>query len=203
WLIHNDVGIKIDENNKILFAENELANAQVNLYSSSPINYRLTDEFSVPVENWTNKMNTMGDTIEFKKQWHFSGVSKEKTNKMRYFAIIQVKPKIGPSVCEEVVFDSKTGTYSFGEWHINAQMDTSNVAEIQINNNSGTASFVSSGELIVDGKRYGGKIAGSSKLVELIDDKMIFQEVVDQVPTAIKNVMLRDVENQRITIAEY
>src|SRR5690606_37514950 len=65
WLIHNDSGIEMDVENKALFAQNELANAQVNLYSSSPINYELTDEFSVPVAYWTNKKDRKGNTIVY------------------------------------------------------------------------------------------------------------------------------------------
>ena len=195
WLIHNDTGIEMDVENKTLFAENELANAQVNLYSSSPINYELTDEFSVPVTNWTNKKDREGNTIVYHNQWHFSGISKERTNKMRYLAIIRIKPKTGKSVCEEVIFDTISNTYTVGEWNIKAEMDVYKAAKIEINDNLGTASFVSSGELVLDGKNYGGSSIGSSKLVEVIDDKKVFREVVDTVPAAIKSAMLRDIGN--------
>ncbi len=195
WLIHNDTGIKIDGESNRLIVENELANAQVNLYSSLPIHYQVSDKFSVPVENWTNKMDKKGDTILFHKQWHFSGVSKEKTNKMRYLAIIQVKPKIGPSVCEKVVFDESTNTYSLGGWNIKAEMDICKGANIKISDNLGTASFVSSGVLDYGGKIYKGSVTGSSKLVEVIDDEKVFQEALDQIPDAMKGAMLRGTEN--------
>jgi len=189
WLIHNDKGIEVDSANKMLLAQNELAHAQVNLYSSSPIDYVVTDEFSVPVENWTKKLDKNGNLVVFENQWHFSGVSKEKLEKMRYLAIIQVKSKTGESVCEKVVYDESTNTYSVGDWNINAEMDTSKPAKIEINDNSGTAAFVSSGGMDFNGRNYKGKITGSSKLLEIIDGENLFQEAEDEIPVAIKRVI--------------
>jgi hypothetical protein len=81
WLLHNDNMMKIDPMKKTILAGNELAQAQVSLFSSSAIEYKLTDQFSVPVDNWTNKVNEDGDTVNFKNQWHFKAVSTEKKEK--------------------------------------------------------------------------------------------------------------------------
>ena len=165
WLIHNDSGIKVDAEKKILLAENELANAKVSLLSSSDIEFKVSDKFSVPIKNWVQKRDDNGDLRVFKDQWHFSGVSKGKTDKMRYLAIIQVKSKSGESVCDEVVFDGSSNTYSVAGWNIKAEMDEAKPAKIEIKDSSGTASLVSSGELDFDGMNYKGEIIGSSKLV--------------------------------------
>ncbi len=188
WLIHNDSGIKVDAEKKTLLAENELANAQVSLFSSTDIDYTVSDKFSVPIKNWVQNRDDNGQLKEFKNQWHFKGISKSKTPQMRYLAIIQVKPKSGESVCEEVVFDASTKTYSVGDWNIKAEMNASKLAKIKISDNSKTVSFVSSGTLEFDGKNYNVN-TGSSKLIERIEGKNIFQEVEDEIPAAIKRTM--------------
>ena len=192
WLLHNDKGLKINPEKKAIIAENEVANAQVSLFSSDEIDFFVTDQFSVPAVNWGRKKDKEGNLAKFENQWHFSGVSKNKTPKMRYLAIIQVKDKTGDSGCEEVVFNQSTKNWSVGEWNITAEMDTENPAKIKVSNSDETATLASSGSLEIYGKKYKGKVAGSSKLVEVIDGKIVFQESVDKLPRAILSVQLRN-----------
>lgn len=194
WLIHNDNGLEVDSVKGTIVAGNELANAQVSLFSSSEIDFRVTDEFSVPAENWTKKRDKDGNLKVFKNQWHFKGVTKDKVQKMRYLAIIQAKPKSGKSVCEEVKYDEQSDIYSVGEWKIKAEMDSGKPAKIEVFDNAGTACLSSSGILKLDGKKYDGKVEGSSKLAEKINGEVLFKEVVDEIPTSIKKAMMQ--ENQ-------
>jgi hypothetical protein len=188
WLLHNDNGLDVDPEKNTILAENEAAKAKVSLFSSSAIDFQVTDQFSIPVDNWTNKIDEDGDTVVFKNQWHFKGVSKEKSVKMRYLAIIQVKPDGN----FEKVISINDGNYAVGDWNIKAQINSLKAANIQVWNKENSASLVSDGMLTNKGKTYKGKEAGSSKLVETIDGKEVFQEVVDEVPEAIKNAMKRN-----------
>ena len=194
WLLHNDDGLKIDLNKKTIAAENEYANALVSLYSSMDIDFNVTDKFDIPARNWNKKLNQEGELIDFVDQWHFSGVTQEKTNKMRYLAIFQVKPKAGNSACEEVVFDETTNTYSISGWNIKAEMNVAKAAKIEIYDDLGTASFISSDVLNFDGINYKGNISGSSKLVEIVNGQATFQEVVDEVPAKIRKVMAKGIK---------
>ena len=189
WLLHNDIGLKVDPEKKTIEAGNKLATARVSLYSSTELDFQVSDTFSIPARNWNRKVDQDGKLIDFVDQWHFSGVTKEKTPSMRFLAIIQVKTKSGKEVCEEVKYDKNTNTYAVGDWNIKAVMDPSQSARIEIFNSDWTASFASSGILEFDLQEFKGKIAGSSKLVEMIDNDMVFQEAVDEVPAAIKKVM--------------
>ena len=191
WLLHNDNGLKIDSAKNTIEAENEFANALVSLYSSVDLHYNVTNKFPIPARNWSGKKDQEGNLVDFVDQWHFSGVSKEKKPKMRYLAIIQVNSKIGKSNSKEVVFNKDTNTYSVGAWNINAEMDDSKSAKIEIFNNSKTAAFTSSGKLLFKNNSYNGKVSGSSKLIEIIEGELIFKEAVDEVPNAIKKVSKR------------
>ena len=185
----------VDPDARSLVAENELANALVTLHSSTVIDFSVTDTFSIPARNWNRKVDQEGKLIDFVDQWHFSGVTKEKKRKMRYLAIIQVLPKSGEAECEAVVFDETSHTYSVGDWNIQAEMDASEPANIKVSNIENSASMVSGGSLVHGGKKYKGKVSGSSKLLEQIDGKTIFQEVGDEIPASIQQAVRRDLRN--------
>lgn len=194
WLLHNDKGLKVDLHKNTIAAENEYANALVSLYSSNDIDFKVTDKFDIPARNWNRKVDQEGNLIDFVDQWHFSGVTKEKTDKMRYLAIFQVKSKAGDSVCEEVIFDETTKTYSIAGWRVKAELNVGKPAKIEISDSLGTASFISSGVLNFDGEIYKGKISGSSKLVEIVNGQATFQEAEDEVPIKIQKVMMRGIK---------
>jgi hypothetical protein len=188
WLLHNDNGFEIDPENMTILAESEKTKANVSLFSSAEIDFRVSDQFSIPVDNWTNKIDEDGDTIVFKNQWHFKGVSKVKTSEMRFLAIIQVKP----DGSFEQINNNKDGNYIVENWNIKAELNVLKPANIQVWNNENTASLVSNGILVKDGKNFEGKDFSSSKLVEIIDGEEVFKEVVDEIPESIQKVMRRD-----------
>lgn len=188
WLLHNDKGLEIDPAKKTIVAGNEAAKAKVSLFSSVAIDFRVTDQFSIPVDNWTNKTDEDGNPIVFENQWHFKGVTKVKTEKMRYLAIIQVKP----DGSFEQVISTMDGNFSVGAWKITAQMNASKPANIQVWNIDQSATLVSDGMLTNKGKNYEGNDPGSSKLMETIDGKEVFLESIDEIPESIKKVMERN-----------
>tara|TARA_R110002096_G_scaffold283056_3_gene477049 strand:- start:153 stop:1034 length:882 start_codon:yes stop_codon:yes gene_type:complete len=188
WLLHNDKGFEIDAVNQTILAESEFTKAKISLFSSSEIDFRVTDQFSVPVDNWTNKVDEDGEKLLFENQWHFKGVSKKKTSRMRYLAIIQAKP----DGSFEQAINNNNDKFTVGNWNIKVQMDTSKPANIQVWNNDNSASLVSSGTLVINGKTFSGKELGSSKLVEMIAGESVFQEAIDEIPEAIQIAMKRD-----------
>ena len=196
WLLHNDNKMILDPLKKTILAGNEFAKAQVSLFSSSTIDFKLTDQFSVPVDNWTNKVNEDGDTVNFKNQWHFKAVSTEKKEKMRYLAIFQVKPD---GSFQPVAVNKVDGHFSVGNWHISAEMDASKPALVKAWNAEKTAVIVSSGILESKEKKYLGKEKEAAKLMEVVDGKPVLQEVSDEFPASIKRLHLMNltVGNQK------
>ena len=192
WLLHNDNGFEIEPANNTIFAESEKAKAKVSLFSSSVIDFQVTDQFSVPVDNWTNKVDEEGDTVVFVNQWHFKGITKEKCAKMRYLAIFQVKP----DGSFEQITNSGNGIFGVGNWNIKAQMNASEPANIQVWNKENNASLVSDGILTIDGKAFNAKEKNSSKLVELIDGKLVLQEAYDEIPEAIQ----KEINKSKLTL---
>ena len=186
WLLHNYNGFTMDATTQTVFAENETAKAQITLFSSSDIDLNVTDQFSVPVDNWTNKINEDGDTLNFVNQWHLKAASKQKAEKMRYLAVMQIKPD---GHFEKVVMSNDNETISVGHFRIKASMNINEAAHIQINNIENTLSFVSSGTLMFEKNKYIGTDIKSAKLIEKKDGKIIFKEVLDEMPPAMKRMM--------------
>jgi len=187
WLLHNDNKMTVDPLKKTLLAGNEFAKAKVSLVSSSAIDFKLTDQFSVPVDNWTNKVNEDGDTVNFKNQWHFKAESTDKKEKMRYLAIIQVKPD---GSFQPININKVNGVFTIGHWNITAEMDETKPAIIKAWNADKSAVLVSAGSIVNQGKTFAGKDQGSSKLLEIINGKPILQEAKDKIPDSIKRLML-------------
>ena len=186
WLLHNYNGFTMNAKTQTVFAENETAKAQVSLMSSSDIHLNVTDKFSVPVDNWTNKINEDGDTLNFVNQWHLKAASKQKTEKMRYLAVMQIKPD---GRFEKILMSNNNETISIGHYRIKANMNINEAAGIQINNIENTLSFVSSGTLMFEKNKYIGTDIKSAKLIEKKDGKIIFKEVLDEMPPAMKRMM--------------
>ena len=193
WLLHNYDGFTIDAKTQTVFAKNETAKAQVSLFSSSSIDLKLTDQFSVPVDNWTNKINEDGDTLNFVNQWHFTAASKQKAEKMRYLAVMQIKPD---GRFEKIIKSIDNGDITVGNYRIKASMNINEAAHIQINNIENTLSFVSSGTLMFEKNKYIGTDIKSAKLIEKKDGKIIFKEVLDEMPPAMKRMMSK-IENNK------
>ena len=187
WLLHNDSMMTIDPLKKTIMAGNVFVEARVSLFSSSPIDFKLTDQFSVPVDNWTNKVNEDGDTVNFKNQWHFKGESTEKKEKMRYLAIIQVKPD---GSFKPLNINKVNGVFTIGHWNITAEMDAAKPALIKVWNEDQSAGLVSAGSIVHQGKTFAGKSPGSSKLLEIINGKPMLQEAKDEIPASIKRLKL-------------
>ncbi len=187
WLLHNDLGFNIDSISGTLTAGSEVAKASVRLFGSTSIHYNLTDQFSVPVNNWTNKVNEDGDTLDFKNQWHFSGDTKVKTQKMRYLAIFQIKEN---GDFQPVIQKGTNDSVTIGDWVIQAEMDVTKKATIKVFDLNRAVSFVSEGVLLNNGKAYPGKESSSSKLIEMVKGKMIYKESKDEIPMNIKRAMI-------------
>ena len=193
WLLHNYNGFTMDAKTQTVFAENETAKAQVTLFSASDIQLNVTDQFSVPVDNWTNKINEDGDTLNFVNQWHFTAASKQKAEKMRYLAVMQIKPD---GRFEKIIKSIDNGDITVGNYRIKASMNINEAAHIQINNIENTLSFVSSGTLMFEKNKYIGTDIKSAKLIEKKDGKIIFKEVLDEMPPAMKRMMSK-IENNK------
>jgi hypothetical protein len=60
---------------------------------------------------------------------------------------------------------------------------------INVRKRDGTAAFVSSGPVALRGKEYNGDCTESSKLVEIVGEKEVFFEAVDEMPASMRDAL--------------
>jgi len=123
----------------------------------------------------------------------FKSSIQTKAEKMRYLAVIQIKPD---GRFEKIIKSIDNGDITVGNYHIKASMNINEAAHIQINNIENTLSFVSSGTLMFEKNKYIGTDIKSAKLIEKKDGKIIFKEVLDEMPPAMKRMMSK-IENNK------
>jgi len=192
WLIHTYEKMDIDEEKCTITARNAIAAGRVSLFGAVPLRCVLSDQFSVKPENWRKLKDEDGDVIEYHDQWHFKGVTKQNTDRMRYLAIIQVVPKEPPRTFDEIQRNETRQGFVIGDWIIEAELRAGKPPAIQARKRDGTSAFVSSGSVELQGKQYEGSGAASSKLVEVLDGKPVFLETVDEMPDSMKDALKED-----------
>ena len=183
----------LDEKHNVI-APNKISEAKAKLYASQPIDHVLTDEFASPPVNWRRKTNPDGSLYEYQNHWHYQAMNIEKTNKMRFLAVIQVQAEKDGLTYKDIVVKSEGSKFFVGDWEITAEMNAGNPAFISIKNKESSAAFISSGMLEVNEKHHEGSVLGSAKLLETIKGKSVLREAVDELPEAIANVLALDNE---------
>lgn len=189
WLIHHDKGLAVNAEKHTITGENEAGAGQITLLASSPIDFTLTDQFSVQPDNFTNKVDGDGEVVDFVDQWHFAGVSQQKTHKMRYLAMIQVSPD---RHFTPVLPEPANGGYRIGKWLIQAELDADQPASFEVHKADGSLGFISSGVLRSGKMTYRGKSPGSAKLLEMIDGKLQLRECMDELPAAVLSALHKE-----------
>lgn len=177
WLLHSDDEIKIDRQENLVSAQNEVSTGIVTLTGSQDLELNVTDTFAIePV-----KFRSQNDTEKKPNQWHFKANNKLQTKNMRFLAIIQVNPyKAKPIKVEEI----GPGKYAVGDWFIEAELDVMQLAKIKVHNTDNTAGFSSKGTLILAGKKYAGPETKESTLFEIIDGEEMIKSTSDKYPAS-------------------
>lgn len=189
WLIHSMKKINLDTAQNQFTSQFDKSTAQGGLWSTLPVEWALADTFEIAAVNVIGRVDEDGEVIEYgDNQWHLRATNTVKSNRMRFLSVMQVGdisgslPKVASSVVGEKV------TLRIGEWQLSAQLGLSGPAELRITN--AHTSFSTRGTVQLAGKTYRGLTPESAKLVELQGGKSNFQEVGDEYPLSIQQVLL-------------
>lgn len=189
FMLHSRRHLNFDADTRRLSTQNEYAAAQSMLFASTDIEEVLTDQFALPPENWRQKETPDGELLEYVNHHHYRATNKEKTDKMRFLAIIQLEAEENGLSVREISRPAKGEIFTVGDWEIEARLDTSRPAFLSVRKGDATAAFCSSGVLEWRDKNYRGRVTGSAKLAEVIEGKPVFQEAVDELPASIEQVI--------------
>ena len=140
WLLHTPGAFKNYGNTggNVITAKTSNASADVELFSSSPIQIDITDQFHSPALNWPGK-KIDGKLVEYPNQYHLTATS-EKAKKTYFLAVISVHGA-GHNAAE--VVHKTQGSFSIGDWTIEANLDASKPAKLTASNSKTKESLVS------------------------------------------------------------
>lgn len=184
YLLHSYNEISLDEKEGILATFNRAGHARVYLTGSSELVWSVTDEYEVPANNWRMIRDEDGNLIEYTNDaWHFAAKS-EKTGRMRFLGVYQVRPKDGESEPEfnELQLLAE-GKIRVGRWQISAELDAQKPAAVTVLNTIDGVAFTSGGALLeLQGKRFSGRSPSAALLVEERNGELIVQETLPEPP---------------------
>ncbi len=178
WLIHNYHGLKLNSENKTVETTYNDRGGRVTLFGSSPLDYSVTDKFSVEPKNFLRKKDQYGNLLTYENHWHFKSTTKEKHEKMRFLAIIQVSDGINYDPVFAIPNEDK---FQINGWTIEANLDVSTPSFINITNEELGVQFESN--VISEG--------GVSKLIEIVNEEKIIKTVSDNYPKSIISALKR------------
>ncbi len=195
WLLHSpgDMDLRQDtsggKTGRFIFTSDDVSGL-VDVYGATDLEWKVTNKYEIPAENWRGKKNEEGERVELEdNDWHLSGISKM-TGDMRYLAIFQV----GASrEWQEVTMDDE-GRYHCGDWVINASLDAGASTGLEAYRNDGRAAFATGRDEVRLGEEvFEGAEAGSAKLVEMIGGKPVMTESGDRLPASVMDALRQSV----------
>ena len=131
--------------------------------------YSVSDKFSVEPKNILRKNDPNGNLLTYNNHWHFKATTKEKQEKMRFLAVIQVSDDL---TYTPVTLLENTDQFRVDEWIIKANLDITTPGLITVQNQEETVNFYSSDP----------SMEGAAKLVEQVDGKTIVKLLMIHIP---------------------
>ncbi|CAL1518700.1 DUF4962 domain-containing protein [Chitinophaga sp. MM2321] len=188
WLIHSPQQIRIDTAKNEFYAAMENASAATSFFSSQPVQWAVSDTFTVAVDNWRESKDEKGNLYGNKNEWHLTAAT-QPTKKMRFLAIMQIHTGDQKDQQQPLYRFNDQQEIIVGNWTIKAELDASRPAIISAYKNDGKVAFSSGGNNIQAGnQQYAGKIKGSAKLGELINGKWMYKEAGDSIPEVVNGI---------------
>jgi hypothetical protein len=194
WLIHSLQEMDMDAVSHTFSTELPNVKGVGKLYQSQQARWELADTSDVPAINWRNAKYTDGTLKTYDApQYHLKVSSHQKSQNMRFLAILQVSPNAD---LDRILSNSQPGEngdldITVGQWKIAASLNPNLSSELIIRKTDESAAFsIYPKEIKLNGKRIRKTQANSSLLAEKKNGKTIVQEVVDSLPHAMKNVIL-------------
>lgn len=190
WVAHSPQTIHLDTTQALISTQIPTAHGQVKLWSSTSLDWELTNQFEVPATNWRGTKDVEGEIKSYEdSDWHVKATTYEKTRQMRFLAIFQVSKNQVNEVSGELIDGNVQ--MNLDSWKITASLAPDVAPLLEITDAEGALAFTTHGDAVmVGGKSYKGNITRSAKLAEMVNGEVQFSEAGDVVPEAIQQAIL-------------
>ena len=170
----------------MLPTHNRAGHARVHFFSSEEDDWSVTGQYEIPAQNWRGSLDENGKLIEYTPNaWHLTGRTK-KTERARFLAVFQVKPRRGSGTTDfNALVRMEADSFRMGNWGIGADMDPDKEIRLEITNTIDGVLFVNSDlGLELEDRSFEGRSSVSAKLAERVDGSWVFQEARAEIPEA-------------------
>ena len=174
WLLHSPTKFTPDNSLRTVTTTNTAKDftTVTQLFTSSAVALQQTDQFVVPPKPLPDPA--------YPNQWHLN-VSVEKQPKVRFLAVIQVKP--GKEAPEEIVRNGNTLT--LGRWTIETELDANQPAQLTVRHEMKKSVFSYGTENpMLDGVPHARTYRGSSLLYDKVNGEFTVTEQKDYLPVS-------------------
>ncbi|TNJ46032.1 DUF4962 domain-containing protein [Tamlana fucoidanivorans] len=179
WLIHSKDNLKYDKNK--VFTESKKGKGCLNLFSSQPFEFKVTDKFYAPAVDWLSNGAKAG--IKYINHWHGS-TKTPKTKKNRFLGIIQVLHKDDKESFSQIKLIDKN-SFNIDGWSITAELNLDKSPSLKVIDENELNGFnLGGGSLNLMGKEFKSKNENSSLLVEFNGEDFIVKEAIDVLPSS-------------------
>ncbi len=185
WLIHSLKSMKLDTVHNTFISTIEGAKGIGKLWSSQAFSWNITNKFEVPAVIYRNYAGMKTKKYE-DTQWHLKATNKERNKNIRFLSVIQVGKDGTALPLKESAVNGVT-KITIGDWQIEAALSYDLSPQLTIHSLSGTTAFTAyANEISFHGQLYKGDIKESSKLVEIVNGKVQFKEMGDELLAPIR-----------------
>lgn len=136
WLIHSIENMKIDTLRNEFISDVEGFRGTGRLWSDKPFRWECTNKFEVPVQQFRSYKGMM-EKRPTDDQWHLKANSKNKTKKVRFFAVIQVGAKDQPFRLLQLSAETGVVRVNINDWVIAANLDSALLPQLSMTSPSG------------------------------------------------------------------
>ena len=164
WLLHSPAPIKSDPGGVRLHATVPTGKGQVDVYGSLGLQVKIDDRFDPPADNWRGKKSG-GKPQPYPNQWHATIEPVQKTARMRYLALIQLRLE-GQ---QEGFTDPKAdggGRIQLGPWTVQAALNPRENASLVIQRTDGQSALAADIPSLTAGGQRHTLSPGETILVE-------------------------------------
>lgn len=177
WLLHSPVQFQINGKNATLTTryEQKQFSSVAQLFSNQPCEITQTDQFVCPPDP---KKMKKGQESKYVNQWHLTATFQPSVAN-RILTVIRILPD-GQKMAELI---RKGNTFTCGRWKIQAELDPTQPASLQVVNTRNNATFsLGNNDVQIGGTTYKRLEKGSSVLYDKIDGEWLVHEMSDYEP---------------------
>jgi hypothetical protein len=144
WLLHSSAKMAASGEGVCLAAEVDTGRGQAEVFSSQPLRATIDTRFDPPADNWRQKKDH-GETADYPDQWHASVNSPQRTAKIRFLGLLQVRLSQDGSALERAVVEGP-GRVKLGGWQIEASLSPNEPASLRVTDAGGQQVLAVDGE---------------------------------------------------------